>query len=52
MCNTPKILAELASLPLEEQYRALYAQGAMGVLDLLRHLVEMETLGPGRVARA
>ena len=45
-------LEALAELPLEEQHKALYAQGAMDALDLLRHLVEMETLEPGKVARA
>lgn len=42
----------LEGLPLEEQHKAMYAQGAMDALDLLRHLVEMETLEPGKVARA
>jgi len=42
----------LEGLPLEEQHKAMYAQGAMDALDLLRHLVEMEVLEPGKVARA
>ena len=45
-------LEALAELPLEEQHKALYAQGAMDALDLLLHLVEMEALEAGGVAQA
>ena len=37
----------LAELPLDEQHKAMYAQGAMDALELLLFLARAEERGPG-----